>query len=234
MKKQDIQKTAFRARYGHYEFLVMSFGLTNALMDLMNRVFSSYLDKFVVVFIDDILIYSKNNKKHVEHLRIVLQILQQEQLHAKLSKCKFWTKSIAFLGHVVSKEGMSVNPSKIQAMKNWPVSKSATEIKSFIGLTGYYRRFIQDFFKIAAPLIKLTTKGEKFVWTEEYASAFEKLKNKLIIAPILKTPSGTGGVVIYNDAFKKGLGCVLMQHRHVIAYASRQLKPHERDIQCMI
>jgi len=232
VKKEDIPKTAFRTRYGHYEFLVMPFGVTNApavFMDLMNRVFSPYLDQFVVVFIDDILIYSKNNREHAEHLRIVLQTLKQEQLHAKQSKCDFWLDRIAFLGHMISEEGISVDPSKIQAVKDWPIPRTVTEIKSFIGLAGYYRRFVQDFSKIAAPLTKLTRKGERYIWTEECTAAFEQLKQRLITAPILRTPSGRGGMVIYSDASGKGLGCVLMQHDHVIAYASRQLKPHERN-----
>ena len=141
VKKEDILKTAFRTRYGHYEFLVMPFGVTNApsiFMDLMNRVFSSFLDKFVVIFIDDILIYSKKEEEYAEHLRIVLQTLQQEKLYAKLSKCEFWLKSMAFLGHIVSGEGISVDLSKVQAVKAWPVPKSATEIRSFLGLTEYY------------------------------------------------------------------------------------------------
>jgi len=232
VKKEDILKTAFRTRYGHYEFLVMPFGVTNApavFMDLMNRVFSPYLDQFVVVFIDDILIYSKNNREHAEHLRIVLQTLQQEQLHAKRSKCDFWLDSIAFLGHMVSAEGISVDPSKVQAVKDWPVPRTVTEIKSFLGLAGYYRRFVQDFSRIAAPLTQLTRKGVRYIWTEECTAAFEQLKHRLISAPILRTPSGRGGMVIFSDASGKGLGCVLMQHDHVIAYASRQLKPHERN-----
>jgi len=162
-------------------------------------------------------------------LRVVLQTLRLEQLHAKLSKCEFWLESITFLGHVVSKEGISVDPRTIQTVKDWPTSKSATEIKSFIGLAGYYRRFVQDFSKIVAPLIKLTRKGEKYVWTEECASAFEELKNKLISALILKRPSGTRGMVIYIDASGKGLGCVLMQYGHMVAYAFRQLKPREKN-----
>ena len=210
----------------------MPFGVTNVpsvIMNLMNQVFSQYLDQFVIVFIDDILIYSKSDRENAEHLRIVLQTLQQEQLHAKQSKCKFWLDCIAFLGHMISEEGISVDPSKIQAVKDWPIPRIVTEIKSFIGLAGYYRRFVQDFSKIAAPLTKLTRKGEKYIWTEECTAAFEQLKKRLITAPILKTPSRTGGMVVYSDASGKGLGCVLMQHGHVIAYASRQLKPHERN-----
>jgi hypothetical protein len=232
VRKEDVPKTAFRTRYGHYEFLVMPFGVTNApavFMDLMNRIFLPYLDEFVVVFIDDILVYSKSEEDHEKHLRTVLQTLRREKLYAKPSKCEFNLRSISFLGHVVSAEGISVDPSKIQAVRDWPVPRTVKEIQSFIGLAGYYRRFVQDFSKIAAPITRLTRKGERYEWTEECASAFEKLKEKLTTTPILKTPSGTGGMVIYSDASGKGLGCVLMQHGHVIAYASRQLKPHERN-----
>jgi len=196
-------------------------------MDLINRVFSLFLDKFVVIFINDILIYSKNEEEHAEHLRIVLQTLKQEKLYAKLSKSEFWLKSVAFLGHIASGEGISVDPSKVQAVKDWSVPKSVTEIRSFLGLTGYYRRFVHDFSKIVGPLTKLTGKGKKYVWTAECADVFEELKNKLISAPILEMPNGTGGMVIYSDASGQGLGCVLMQHGYVIAYMSRQLKPHE-------
>jgi len=122
-----------------------------------------------------------------------------------------------------------VDPSKVQAVKDWPTPKSITEIRSFLWFAGYYRRFVQDFLRIAGPLTKLTQKGEKYVWTAEYVSAFEDLKNKLMTAPTLKMPDGTGGMVIYSDASGRGLGCVLMQHGHVIAYAPRQLKPHEKN-----
>jgi transposase InsO family protein len=232
VKKEDISKTAFRTRYGHYEFKVMPFGVTNApavFMDLMNRIFSSYLDKFVVVFVDDILVYSKNEKEHEEHLRIVLQTLRQHQLYANLKKCEFWMNSVTFLGHVISGKGISVDPRKIEAVKEWPVPKNVKEIKSFLGLAGYYRKFVQDFSRIAAPLTKLTRMGVKYKWSEECMAAFEELKNRLTTAPILKMPTGTGDMVIYSDASGSGLGCVLMQYGHVIAYASRQLKTHERN-----
>ncbi|KAJ6839083.1 uncharacterized protein M6B38_316420 [Iris pallida] len=232
VKKEDIPKTAFRTRYGHYEFLVMPFGLTNApaiFMDLMNRVFYQYLDKFVIVFIDDILVYSKSEEEHERHLRIVLQTLREEQLYAKLSKCEFWLDQIPFLGHIVSGEGISVDPKKVEAVKSWPTPKSVAEIRSFLGLAGYYRRFVENFSRIAEPLTRLTRKEEKFNWTEKCQAAFDELKERLITAPILALPSGSGGYEIYSDASGKGLGCVLMQHGRVIAYASRQLKTHERN-----
>ncbi|KAJ6808834.1 uncharacterized protein M6B38_165845 [Iris pallida] len=232
VKKEDIPKTAFRTRYGHYEFLVMPFGLTNApaiFMDLMNRVFYQYLDKFVIMFIDDILIYSKSEEEHEKHLRIVLQTLREKKLYAKLSKCEFWLDQIPFLGHIVSGEGISVDPKKVEAVKSWPTPKSVAEIRSFLGLAGYYRRFVENFSRIVEPLTRLTRKEEKFNWTEKYQAAFDELKKRLISAPILALPSGSGGYELYSDASGKGLGCVLMQHGRVIAYASRQLKTHERN-----
>ncbi|GJU90583.1 putative reverse transcriptase domain-containing protein [Tanacetum coccineum] len=144
VKEQDISKTAFRTRYGHYEFLVMPFGLTNApavFMDLMNRVFHEFLDKFVIVFIDDILVFSKSKEEHEEHLRTVLQILRQEKLYAKFSKCEFWLSKVAFLGHIVSAEGITMDPAKVEAITKWPRPTSVTEVRSFLGLAGYYRRF---------------------------------------------------------------------------------------------
>ncbi|GJV90442.1 putative nucleotidyltransferase, ribonuclease H [Tanacetum coccineum] len=229
VKEQDISKTAFRTRYGHYEFLVMPFGLTNApavFMDLMNRVFHEFLDKFVIVFIDDILVFSKS-KEHEEHLRTVLQILRQEKLYAKFSKCEFWLSKVAFLGHIVSAEGITMDPAKVEAITKWPRPTSVTEVRSFLGLAGYYRRFVEGFSRLALPLTKLMRKGEKFVWNEEREKSFEELKQRLVSSPILTLPSGSGGFQIYSDASKKGLGCVLMQHGKVIAYASRQLKPYE-------
>ncbi|XP_042465609.1 uncharacterized protein LOC122048066 [Zingiber officinale] len=165
----DIPKTAFRTRYGHYEFLVMPFGLTNApavFMDLMNRVFLEYLDWFVIVFIDDILIYSRSEEEHMRHLRIVLETLRREHLYAKFSKCAFWLPSVGFLGHVVSSRGISVDPQKIEAITGWEQPKTVQEIRSFLGLAGYYRRFVEGFSSIALPLTRLTRKGEKFSWTE--------------------------------------------------------------------
>ncbi|KAJ9538873.1 hypothetical protein OSB04_031606, partial [Centaurea solstitialis] len=230
VREEDIPKTVFRTRYGHYEFLVMSFGLTNApaaFMDLMNRVCKPYLDEFVIVFIDDILIYSKTAKEHGEHLRKVLEMLKRERLYAKFSKCEFWLKEVQFLGYIVTQEGIKVDPAKIEAIKNWESPKSPSEVRSFLGLTGYYRRFIEHFSAIATPLTALTKKDVKFEWTSTCEHAFNNLKGKLTSAPILTLPNGTDGFVVYCDASKLGLGCVLMQDRKVIAYASRKLKVHE-------
>nr|GFC58739.1 putative reverse transcriptase domain-containing protein [Tanacetum cinerariifolium] len=155
VRDEDIPKTAFRTRYGHFEFTVMPFGLTNApviFMDLMNRVCKSYLDKFVIVFIDDILIYSKSEEEHEVHLKTILDLLKKEKLYAKFLKCEFWLKGVHFLGHVVNRDGIHVDPSKVESLKNWKTPESSTEIRSFLGLASYYRRFIKNFSKIAKPL----------------------------------------------------------------------------------
>ncbi|KAJ0513409.1 putative nucleotidyltransferase, Ribonuclease H [Helianthus annuus] len=232
VRDEDVSKTAFRTRYGHYEFLVMPFGLTNApavFMDLMNRVCKPYLDKFVIVFIDDILIYSKSQEEHEQHLRLILELLRKEQLYAKLSKCDFWLREVHFLGHVVNKDGIHVDPSKVDSIRNWPAPRTPTEIRQFLGLAGYYRRFIKDFSKIAQPLTLLTQKGVTYRWGNTQETAFQYLKDRLCSAPILSLPEGTDDFVVYCDASIQGLGCVLMQRDKVIAYASRQLKVHERN-----
>ncbi|GJX70773.1 putative nucleotidyltransferase, ribonuclease H [Tanacetum coccineum] len=232
VREEDIPKTAFRTRYGHYEFQVMPFGLTNApavFMDLMNRVCKPYLDKFVIVFIDDILIYSKNKQEHKEHLKIILELLKKEELYAKFSKCEFWIPKVQFLGHVIDSEGIHVDPAKIESIKDWTSPKSPTEIRQFLGLAGYYRRFIEGFSKIAKPMTKLTQKKVKFEWGDKQEAAFQLLKQKLCSAPILALPEGSEDFIAYCDASKKGLGAVLMQREKVISYASRQLKIHEKN-----
>ncbi|GJS05612.1 putative reverse transcriptase domain-containing protein [Tanacetum coccineum] len=232
VREQDIPKTAFRTRYGHYEFQVMPFGLTNApavFMDLMNRVCKPYLDKFVIVFIDDILIYSKDEREHEEHLKTILELLKEEKLYAKFSKCEFWIPKVQFLGHVIDSRGIHVDPAKIESIKDWASPRTPTEIRQFLGLAGYYRRFIEGFSKIAKSMTKLTQKGIKFDWGEKEENAFQLIKQKLCSAPILALPEGSEDFVVYCDASHKGLGAVLMQREKVIAYASRQLKVHEKN-----
>ncbi|GJR73543.1 putative reverse transcriptase domain-containing protein [Tanacetum coccineum] len=175
VRDEDIPKTAFRTRYGHYEFQVMPFGLTNApavFMDLMNRVCRPYLDKFVIVFIDDILIYSKTKEEHDVHLRLILELLKKEELYAKFSKCDFWLSKVQFLGHVIDSKGIHVDPAKIESIKDWESPKTPTEIRQFLGLAGYYRRFIEGFSKISKPMTKLTQKSVKFNWGEKEETAF--------------------------------------------------------------
>ncbi|WVZ81159.1 hypothetical protein U9M48_028571 [Paspalum notatum var. saurae] len=211
----DIPKTAFITRFGLYEYTVMSFGLTNApayFMNLMNKVFMEYLDKFVVVFIDDILIYSKTEEEHEEHLRLVLRKPRDHKLYAKLSKCEFWLDQVPFLGHIVSKGGIMVDPSKIGSVMDWKVPKL---------------RFIESFSGIAKPMTSLLEKGVPFNWTKERQAAFDELKKRLTTAPVLTLPDLTKSFTVYCDASKEGLGCVLMQEGKVIAYASRRLRKHE-------
>ena len=232
MKVEDssVKYTAFNTRYGLYEFLVMPFGLTNApsyFVDLMNRIFRDYLDKFVLIFIDDILIYSKTVEEHKNHLHLVLSRLRENDLKAKFSKCAFWKEEVHFLGHVISAKGISVNPNKVVAIQAWKRPSTISEIRSFMGMAGYYRRFIKDFSKISSPLTNLTRKNQAFVWTEKCEQAFIKIKEALINAPVLRVPEGNENLVVYTDASGSGLGAVLMQQDQVVAYASRQLKPHE-------
>nr|GFB11140.1 hypothetical protein [Tanacetum cinerariifolium] len=202
VREEDIPKTAFRTRYGHYEFQVMLFGLTNTpaiFMDLMNRVCKPYLDRFMIVFIDDILIYSMNRKEHEGHLKLVLKLLNEEELYAKFLKCEFWLSKVQFLGHMIDSEGIHIDPAKIEAIKDWK------------------------------PMTKLTQKSMKFDWGEKAEAAFQLLKQKLCSAPILALPEGSDNFVVYCDASHKGSGVVLMQKEKVIAYTSRQLKVHEKN-----
>ncbi|GKF20301.1 putative reverse transcriptase domain-containing protein, partial [Tanacetum coccineum] len=167
VRDKDIPKTAFGTRYEHYEFQVMPFGLTNApavFMDLMNRMCKPYLDKFVIVFIDDILIYSRNKEEHADHLRIILELLKKEKLYANFSKCDFWISIVQFLGHVIDSQGIHSDLAKIKAVKNWASPTTPIEVHQFLGLVGYYRRFIEGFSKIAKPLTELTQKNKKYIW----------------------------------------------------------------------
>jgi hypothetical protein len=169
----------------------MPFGLTNTpafFMNLMNKVFMEELDKFVVVFIDDILIYSKSREDHEHHLRIVLKRLRAHQLYSKLSKCEFWLEKIAFLGHILTTEGIEVDPSKVEAVSKWKQPSNVTEVRSFLGMAGYYRRFIKGFSSIARPMIELLKKDNTFVWTPKCEESFQIIKKKLTTAPILTLP----------------------------------------------
>nr|GEW12109.1 putative reverse transcriptase domain-containing protein [Tanacetum cinerariifolium] len=198
-------------------------------MDLMNRACKSFHDKFMIVFIDNILVYSKNKEEHEEHLRIILELLQKEKLYAKFSKCKFWLDSMKFLGHVINSQGVYVDPAKVEAIKSWAALKSPTEVRQFLGLAGYYRRFIEGFSLIAKLLTKLTQNNKTYECGEEEEEAFQLLKDKLCSAPILALPEGYKDFVVYCDALLKGYGVVLMQRENVIAYASRQLRTHEEN-----
>jgi hypothetical protein len=227
IKGEDVHKTAFQTRYGHYEFVVVPFGLTNApatFMCLMNNVLSKFLDKFVLVFIDVILIYSKNREEHEEHLRLVLQVLREHQLYAKFNKCDFFQKQIHYLGHVLSGEGVAVDPDKIRSIVEWPTPKDVSDIRSFMGLVGYYRRFIKDFSKIGCPIIALQKKGTNFMWTRQCEERFQTLKHLLTHAPVLKIVDPKADFLVCTDACKEGLGGVLMQEGKVIYCESQKVE----------
>jgi hypothetical protein len=203
--------------------MIMSFGLTNALahfMYPMNYVFMPELDKYVVVFIDDIVVYSKNEEEHVQHLRVILQQLRDHQLYAKFSKCAFWLKEDPFLGHIISAEGITVHPSKVQEVLEWKAPKSVMQIRSFFRLAGYYRRFILNFSKITKLMTKLLEKDVKFKCSLQCEEAFLTLKNLLTTAPVLAEPDIEKPFDVYCDASGTGIAGVLMQGGHVIAYAS--------------
>jgi hypothetical protein len=228
-RESDIPKTAFRTLFGLYEDTMMFFGLTNALayfMYLMNKEFMEYLDKFVVVFIDDILIFSKTKEEHEKHLRLVLEKLRSNKLYAKFSKCEFWLTKVAFLGHAILAGWVSADPCKGKDVLNWMPPTTASETQIFLGLAGYYHRFIKDFSKIAKPITKLHEKNKAFECTTECQASFEELRKRLTSAPVLVLQDLTKKFNIYCDASHRELGCVLMQGQ-VVCYASRQLRKHE-------
>jgi hypothetical protein len=230
IRATDIPKTAFITQYGLYEYMVMSFGLTNApayFMYLMNKVFMEYLDRFGVVFIDDILIFSKNEEDHDEHLCVVFQKLRENQLYAKLSKCEFWLKEVSFMGHIISEGGISVDPSKVKDILSWKTPQNVSDIISFLGLAGYYRRFIEGFSKISKPTTELLAKGNTFEWTPRHETSFQELKKGLTTAPVLTMPDMEKLFSIYCDASGQGLECALTPDGHVVEYASRELRKHE-------
>lgn len=231
----DIPKTAFRTRYGHYEFTVLPFGLCNApgtFQRLMNDVFRQYLDKFVLVYLDDILIYSKTPDEHLDHLQRVFSLLRQHQLYGKLSKCDFGKDICDFLGHVITSSGIKPDPKKVQAVQDWPVPRDVTELRSFLGLAGYYRRFIKDFSKIALPLTDLLSTKLQWTsttWTSAQDQAFETLKTSLTTAPVVSAPDFSLPFLLKTDASDYAIGAVLVQGSSVIAYDSRKLNSAERN-----
>ncbi|XP_049932541.1 uncharacterized protein LOC126409878, partial [Nymphaea colorata] len=232
MDKHDVPKTAFRTHDGHYEFLVMPFGLTNApatFQRRMNDIFRPHLRDFILVFFDDILVYSRSLEHHIVHLRKTLQILRQNELFAKASKCSFGQESIGYLGHIVSKEGVRADPEKLHAMEQWPLPKDPRGMRGFLGLTGYYRRFIQGYGSIASPLTKMLKKGE-FTWTDHSREAFVKLKAAMLAAPVLTLPDFSLDFVVETDASDVGVGAVLSQKGHPIAYMSKALTHRAKSL----
>jgi len=230
IKEGDEYKTAFRTRYGHFEYLVMPFGLKNApatFQHFINDVLSDYLDKFVISYIDDILIYSNTLEEHHEHVKKVLKKLLENNLYVKLEKCEFDVTETAFLGYILSKDGLKVDPEKIKAILDWPVPTTVKEVQSFVGLCNYYRIFIKDFAKIARPLHKLTRKNVSFIWGPDQQTAFDKLKELFTSAPILRNPDSNKPFVVETDASNFAVGAILSQEfdgqLHPIAYISTSL-----------
>jgi hypothetical protein len=237
VKPDDVPKTAFRTKYGHYEWLVMPFGLTNApatFQALMNAVLRPYLDKFVVVYLDDILVYSATEEEHKQHLALVLQTLREHQLYAKAVKCEFGKTSLAFLGHVIGADGISMDPDKVKAIVKWPTPGNVTQLQSFLGLANYYRRFVKGYSGIAAPLTALCTpKTSGWPWTEDHTAAFEALKTALSTAPLIQAPDMSQPFTVTTDASNFAVGAVLSQGQHpsirTVAFESRKLTPAERN-----
>ncbi|KAK8924154.1 hypothetical protein KSP39_PZI019727 [Platanthera zijinensis] len=230
MNPHDIHKTAFRTHDGLYEFLVMPFGLTNApatFQALMNTIFKPFLRRFVVIFFDDILIYSHDEALHANHLHQVFQILSQNQLFIKPSKCTITVPEIDFLGHVISSKGVLPNPSKLAAIAAWPAPKTQKQLRSFLGIAGYYRRFIRQYATITAPLTDLLVRNS-FTWTDSVNDVFLKIKDLLLTAPVLSLPNFTLPFTIECDASKVGIGAVLSQKGHPIAYFSKKLSPKDQ------
>jgi hypothetical protein len=237
VKKGDEWKTAFRTRYGHFEYLVMPFGLTNApavFQHMINDILREFLDRFVVVYLDDILIYSETKEDHENHVRVVLKKLREHKLYCKLEKCQFFETSIAYLGFYISPDGISMDPSKVSSVTDWPAPKNAHDIQVFLGFANFYRRFIKSFAKVAQPITKLLRKDTKFTWAEEQDKAFETLKSMFTTAPILAHPDPSRPFVVETDASDYALGGVLSQYddkRQLlpVAFYSRQLLAAERN-----
>ena len=229
VRLEDIAKTAFQTHEGHYEFKVMHFGLTIApatFQATMNELFQPYLRKFVLVFFDDILIYSKTWKEHLKQLEKVLSLLKENQFYAKKSKCMFGKQEVEYLGHIISEEGLKVDPRKIQAMKEWPQPKNVSKLQGFLGLTGYYRIFIKNYAHVTVTLTNIL-KRNSFLWDDEARKCFETLKQIMSSTPVLATPDFSKPFVIECDASGFGIGAVLMQEGHLIAFETRKLNKRE-------
>ena len=235
MREEDIEKTAFRTRYGQFEYMVTPFGLTGApgcFQTLMNNIFRPHIDEFILVYIDDILVYSKTKEEHIKHLEIALQLLRENKVYCKLSKCHFFKKEVDYLGHVISEDGIKVNPKKISAVSDWEPPKNVKQIQSFLGFCNYYRKFVKDFSKIAHPLTELTKKAKAFTWTSKEQGAFDELKKAMTKTPVLRCADPKLPYEVTADASDTGVGGVLTQTddsgSRPVAYTSRKLSDSEQ------
>lgn len=234
IEDEDVPKTAFRTRYGHFEFLVLPFGLTNApatFMHLMHETFRPFLDSFVIVFLDDILIFSKTQEEHARHVRQVLDVLRKQLLFAKLSKCELFRTEVEFLGHLISRDGVRMMEDKVKAVQEWPVPTTVTQVRAFLGTAGYYRKFIKDFSSVAAPLSDLTKDGVTFEWSAKQEESFQKLKTAMAQGPILILPDPNLPYVVNTDASGFATGAVLQQDQgkglQPIAFLSKKMQAAE-------
>jgi hypothetical protein len=230
MWPEDVHKTTFRTHDGLYEFLVMAFGLYNArttFQALMNDMLRPFLRRFVLVFFDDILIYSKTWVDHLRHLRAVLDELRRHLLFVKRSKCYFDAPSVAHLGHIISVEGAAMDPTKVAVIHDWPPPRSVRAVRGFLGLAGYYRRFVHNYGKIAAPLTALLKK-DNFIWDDAAKDAFTALKAAITSAPILAMPDFAKLFIVECDVSSSGFGVVLVQEGHPVAFFSRPVAPRHR------
>lgn len=231
LQQEDEHKTAFRTHQGLYEFKVMPFGPTNApatFQGLMNTIFSDMIRKFVLIFVDDILIYSSTLEEHVTHLRLVLTRLQAHQLYIKLSKCSFAKQQLDYLGHIIGTNGVATDPSKVKAVQEWPVPRNLRQFRGFLGLAGYYRKFIRHYGILAKPLTELLKKDVPFQWSISEQHAFDQIKQLLVQAPVLALPDFSKEFVVETDASGSGIGAVLMQGDHPLAFISKSLCPRSQ------
>jgi hypothetical protein len=227
ISEEDRPKTAFRTPFGHFQFKVLIEGLTNApatFQTAMNSILYPYIRKFVVVYIDDILIFSKTEAEHQAHVRLVLEVLKREKFFVCKAKSSFAQKEVKYLGHIVDKQGICPDPKKVEAVQTWPVPKNVHDVRSFLGLVNYFRKFIEHYSEIAVPLTNLTKKSHPWVWTGRCQDAFGLLKQKLIEAPLLRTPDESLPYEVVTDASDLGLGGVLLQEGHPVAFESRKFE----------
>ena len=231
---EDAHKTAFTTPIGQYEFKVLGQGLANSpatFQSVMNRIFAPHLFKFCVVYLDDIMVYSKTPEEHLKHLETVLKLLREHRFYAKRAKCSFNLPEVKFLGHIVGRDGLKVDPGKIEVVKDWPRPKDATQVRQFVGLTNYFRKFIKDYSTVAAPLMDLTKKNTDFAteWTDVHTKAFEELKTALTSSPVLILPDFNKPFELVSDASLLGTGAVLLQEGKVVAYTSKKFIPAEKN-----